>query len=68
VKKALLAILISLFSVTATIASPPASIAYDQKKNEQQKKKDPPGPPVVKDKGKQDKPKEPPPRKDKRPD
>jgi hypothetical protein len=38
-----------------------------QKKDKDERKKDPPGPPVIKDKGKTEKPKEPPPRKDKKP-
>ena len=67
-KKVLLAILIALFSANAVVASPAVSLAYDQRKDDQQKKKDPPGPPVVKNKGKENKPKEPPPKRDRKPD
>jgi hypothetical protein len=58
-KKVVLAISLAIFSVTAIDASPmPASLAYAQK-GEDKKKKDPPGPPIVKDKGQDSKPKEP---------
>jgi hypothetical protein len=66
-KRILLVILISLFAWTSVGASTFASIVADQKKDEQQKKKDPPGPPVVKDKGKDARPKDPP-KRDKKPD
>jgi hypothetical protein len=66
VKKVLLAILIALFTANAVAASPGLSVYYDQRKDEQ-RKKDPPGPPVVKDKGKEHKPKEPPPKRDRKP-
>jgi hypothetical protein len=66
-KRILLVILISLFTWTSVGASPFASIVADQKKDEHQKKKDPPGPPVVKDKGKDARPKDPP-KRDKKPD
>jgi hypothetical protein len=67
-KRILLVILISVFSWTAAGATPFVSISDDRKKDEQQRKKDPPGPPVVKDKGRYDKPKDQPPKKDKKPD
>ena len=67
-KRILLAILISIFSWTAAGATPFVSISDDRKKDEKQRKKDPPGPPVVKDKGRDDRPKDPPPKRGKRPD
>jgi hypothetical protein len=66
VKKVLLAILIALFTANAVVAFPAVSLTDDQRKDEQ-RKKDPPGPPVVKDKGKEHKPKEPPPKRDRKP-
>jgi hypothetical protein len=68
VKKVLLAILTALFTANAVVASPAVSLTYDQRKDDRQKKKDPPGPPVVKDKGNENKPKEPPRKKDRKPD
>ncbi|MFP5261668.1 MAG: hypothetical protein ACLGJB_07160 [Blastocatellia bacterium] len=59
-KKAVLAISLAIFSVTAIGSAPAhASVAYWQKQ-EDKKRKDPPGPPIVKDKGQDQKPKEPP--------
>lgn len=59
-KKLVLSISLAIFSVTAIGAMPmQASFAYGQK-SEDKKKKDPPGPPIVKDKGQDQKPKEPP--------
>lgn len=67
-KKVFLMITLSIFGATAMVGSPGSdSIVFAQKKDKDEKKKDPPGPPVIRDKGKQDKPKEPPPRKDKKP-
>jgi hypothetical protein len=66
-KKVFLAITLALFSVTALGTMPSDAVAvYAQKKGEG-KKKDPPGPPVVRDKGRDSKPKDPP-KRDKRPD
>lgn len=65
--KMFLIILVLLFSWTNVVASPVAATAYDQKRDEEKKKKDPAGPPVVKDKGKDAKPKEPP-KRGKKPD
>jgi hypothetical protein len=59
-KKVVLAISLAMFGVTAVGTLPAhASLAYGQK-SEDKKKKDPPGPPIVKDKGQDQKPKEPP--------
>jgi hypothetical protein len=67
--KMLLIIVVLLFSwtsVAAVEASPVTGTAYVQKRDDEQRKKDRPGPPVVKDKGKDSKPKEPPKRGKKR--
>lgn len=65
-KKVFLAIMLALFGVTALGTMPSdAVVVYAQKRGED-KKKDPPGPPVVKDKGRDSKPKEPP-KRDKKP-
>lgn len=59
-KKVVLTIALAIFSVTAIGALPThASLAYGQK-HEDKKKKDPPGPPIVKDKGQDQRPKDPP--------
>ena len=66
-KKLFLAITLALFGMTnlsATTLS--AASVYAQKKGDD-KKKDPPGPPVVKDKGHDQRPKEPP-KKGKKPE
>ena len=66
-KKVVLAITLALFGVTAIGTLPSdAVMVYAQKKGED-KKKDPPGPPVVRDKGRDQKPKDPP-KRDKRPE
>ena len=66
-KKVVLAITLALFGVTALGALPSdAVMVYAQKKGEDTKK-DPPGPPVVRDKGRDQKPKDPP-KRDKRPE
>jgi hypothetical protein len=66
-KKVVLAITLALFGVTALGTLPSdAVMVYAQKKGED-KKKDPPGPPVVRDKGRDQKPKDPP-KRDKRPE
>jgi hypothetical protein len=58
-KKVVLAISLAIFSMTAIGTLPThASSAYGQK-GEDKKKKDPPGPPIVKDKRPDQKPKEP---------
>ena len=66
-KKVFLAITLALFCITNVSATPSSAAAvYDQKKGDD-KKKDPPGPPVVKDKGHDQRPKEPP-KKGKKPE
>lgn len=65
-KNWLLIITISLFGIAAVGTVPGGPTAIAQKRDKEEKKKDPPGPPVVKDKGGTEKPKEPP-KKDKRP-
>ena len=66
-KKVFLAITLALFGVTALgIVPSDAVMVYAQKKGED-KKKDPPGPPVVRDKGRDQKPKDPP-KRDKKPE
>ena len=66
-KKFFLIITLSLFGATAVFTAPPDGyVAYAQKKDKDEKK-NPPGPPVIRDKGNQDKSKEPPPSKDKKP-
>jgi uncharacterized alpha/beta hydrolase family protein len=66
-KKFFLIITLSLVGATA-IFSPPGDsfVAYAQK-DKKDDKKDKPGPPVVRPKEKQERPKEPPPKKDKKP-
>jgi uncharacterized alpha/beta hydrolase family protein len=67
-KKVFLLITLSLFGVTGLVTTPGSrSVVFAQKKDKDEKKKDPPGPPVIKDKGRQDKPKDAPPKKDKKP-
>ncbi|PYT03012.1 MAG: hypothetical protein DMF60_19660 [Acidobacteria bacterium] len=66
-KKVFLIITLSLFGMTASVTSPGSgSVVLAQKKDKDEKKKDPPGPPVIRDKEKHERPKEPP-RKDKKP-
>ena len=66
-KNLFLIITLSLYGVTAVATAPAGgSVAFAQKKDKDEKK-NPPGPPVIKDKGNQEKSKEPPPKKDKRP-
>lgn len=65
--KVFLIILMALFSWTTVVASPVTATAYIQKRDGERGKKDPPGPPVVKDKGKDSKPKQPP-KRGKKPD
>jgi hypothetical protein len=67
-KRLFLAITLALFSVTnLNVTQVNAASAYEQKKGDDNKKKDPPGPPVVKDKGHDQRPKEPP-KKNRRPE
>ena len=57
-KKVVLAIALAIFSVTAIGALPTqASFVYAQKSDDK-KRKDPPGPPIVKDKRQDSKPKD----------
>lgn len=66
-KKVFLAITLALFGLTSTHAVQVGiASVYEQKKGDD-KKKDPPGPPVVRDKGRDQRPKEPP-KKGKRPE
>ena len=65
-KKVFLAITLALFAMTNVSADTlSAAAVYVQKKDD--KKKNPPGPPVVKDKGHDQRPKEPP-KKGKKPE
>ena len=65
-KKVFLIITLSLFGVTTVFSAPPSgSVALVQKRDKDEKK-NPPGPPVIKDKGSREKPKEPP-KKERRP-
>jgi len=68
-KKLFLIITLSLFGSTVVLSTPEGSLAVFAQNKEKKKddKKDPPGPPVVRPKGKEDRPKEPPPKKDKKP-
>ena len=67
-KKVVLAITLALFGVTALGTVPSDAVTvYAQKKKGEDKKKDPPGPPVVRDKGRDSKPKDPP-KRDKKPE
>ena len=66
-KKVILIVTLSLFGLTAVITAPPSgSIVWAQKKDRDDKK-NPAGPPVIRDKGNKDKPKDPPPKKDRKP-
>ena len=66
-KKVVLIITLSVFGVTTMVSAPPnGSVALAQKRGKDEKK-NPPGPPVIKDKGSQEKPKEPPPKRDRKP-
>lgn len=66
-KKLVLIVTLSLFGASVVVNAPPSgSIVLAQKKDKDDKK-NPSGPPVVRDKGKNDKPKDPPSRKDKKP-
>jgi hypothetical protein len=66
-KKFVLIITLSLFGATAITTAPfGGDVAVAQKKDKDDRKNTP-GPPVVKDKGNQEKPKQPPPKKDKKP-
>ena len=67
-KKGLLVLTLLLFGTVAAVPLPTdSSVVYAQKKDKDDKK-NPTPPPVVRDKGKQEKPKEPAPRKDKKPE
>jgi hypothetical protein len=66
-KKFFLIVMLALFGVASVVMVPPySSVAYAQKKDKDDKK-NPSGPPVIKDKGGRDKPKEPPPKRDRKP-
>lgn len=66
-KKAFLIIALSLFGMAAVVPSPGGGRVVFAQKRDKDDKKNPTPPPVIKDKGKQDKPKEPP-KKDRKPD
>jgi hypothetical protein len=69
-KKVVLIVALSMFGVTSAITAPPSgSVVLAQKKGKDEKK-NPPGPPVIRDKGNKgnkEKPKEQPPKREKRP-
>jgi hypothetical protein len=67
-KKAFLIITLSLFGAVAVLPAPGSSSLVFAQRKDKDDKKNPSGPPVVKPKGGQDKQKQPPPRKDKKPD
>jgi hypothetical protein len=67
-KKGFLLFTLFLFGTVAVVPLPTgSSVVYAQKKDKDDRK-NPTPPPVVRDKGKQEKPKEPPPRKGKKPE
>jgi len=62
-KKVVLAITLALWGATAVVAMPEdflSTSAYDQRRDDDRRRKDPPGPPIVKDKRGDQKPKDPP--------
>ncbi|HXU34974.1 MAG TPA: hypothetical protein VN937_01330 [Blastocatellia bacterium] len=66
-KKAFLILSLSLFGAVAVLPAPGSgSVVFAQRKDKDDKK-NPAGPPVVRPKGGQDKGKEPPPKKEKKP-
>lgn len=64
--KAFLIIILSLFGTVAVLPAPGSTTVVFAQRKDKDDKKDPAGPPVVRPKG-QDKAKEPPPKKDKKP-
>jgi hypothetical protein len=69
-KKVILAITLALWGATTVVAVPAdfvSTSAYDQRRDDDRKRKDPPGPPIVKDKRGDQKPKDPP-KKGKKPE
>jgi hypothetical protein len=66
-KKVILIVTLTLFGVNTMIWAPPSGSVVLAQRKDKDDKKNPPGPPVIKDKGRQDKPKEPPPKRDRRP-
>ena len=66
-KKVFLIVTLSLFGVTAVFTAPPSGAVVFAQRKDKDDKKNPPGPPVIKDKRGQDKPKEPPPKRDRKP-
>ena len=67
-KKAFLIITLTLFSAIAAVPLPSGSSVVFAQKKDKDDKKNPTPPPVIRDKGRQDKPKEPPHRKDRKPE
>jgi hypothetical protein len=65
-KNVFLIITLSLFGATTVFSAPPSGSVVLAQKRDKDEKKNPPGPPVIKDKGSREKPKEPP-KKEKRP-
>lgn len=67
-KKAFLIITLSLFGAAAVLPAPGSSSVVFAQKKDKDDKKNPSGPPVVKPKGGQDKSKDAPPKKDRKPE
>jgi hypothetical protein len=65
-KKAFLIITISVFGAAGILPAPGSTFAVYAQKKDKDDKKNPAGPPVVRPKGGGDKPKEPPPKKDRK--
>src|SRR4030095_3915268 len=66
-KKFVLIITLSVFGATTVATAPFGGDVVVAQKRDKDDKKNAPGPPVIKDKGPQDKSKQPPPKKDKKP-
>jgi hypothetical protein len=66
-KKFVLIITLSVFGATTVATAPFGGNVVVAQKRDKDDKKNTPGPPVIKDKGPQDKSKQPPPKKDKKP-
>jgi hypothetical protein len=66
-KKLVLIIALSVFGATAVATAPFGGNVVVAQKRDKDDKKNTPGPPVIKDKGNQDKSKQSPPKKDKKP-
>ena len=66
-KKVILIVTLSLFGVTTMISVPPSGSVVMAQRKDKGDKKNPPGPPVIRNKGNQEKPKEPPPKRERKP-